>query len=153
MKTGQVIGIFISPQKGLPMQALEKAEAIAGKGLKGDRYFGQEGTIKKGIRHVTLIEEEALAAVWRDYSLEFFPIETRRNLLTRNVSLNHLVGKAFQVGDVILRGIELSEPCGYLEKLSGKKIREALIHRGGLRAEIVASGEIKIGMPVLEILP
>jgi MOSC domain-containing protein YiiM len=145
---GIVVGIFVGSEKGMPMQSVDHAQAIAGEGLLGDRYLAKAGTIKKGIRHVTLIEEEAIKAASLDYKIPFEPIETRRNILTRNVALNHLVGKEFRVGDVLMRGVELCEPCGHLERVCGKKIKESLIHRGGLRAEIITSGTIRIGSQI-----
>jgi len=140
----QIIGIFVAPEKGASMQSVERVMAKAGVGLVGDRYFSKVGTFKKKIHDVTLLEEEAILAVKRDYEIDFAPIESRRNLLTRGIALNHLVGAFFRVGNVRMRGVELSEPCGYLERLTGKKIREALVHRGGIRAEILEDGELAL---------
>jgi MOSC domain-containing protein YiiM len=133
------------------LQRIEKAEAIAGRGLVGDRYFLKEGTFsaKDGPdREVTLIEAEALEGLAREYQIELAPNQTRRNLLTRGVPLNHLVGKTFKVGNVILRGIRLCEPCGHLEKLTCKGVEKGLIHRGGLRAQIVEGGVLEVGAVV-----
>jgi hypothetical protein len=99
-------------------------------------------------RQVTLIEMEALEALARDYHISLLPIESRRNIATRGVALNHLVGKRFRVGEAVLLGMELCEPCGYLEQKSGKPVRLGLIHRGGLRAQILESGRIRVGDPV-----
>src|SRR5438874_415595 len=80
----------------------------------------------------------------KEYKLPFTHPDPRRNLLTAGVPLNHLVGKTFRVGEVVLRGIELCEPCGHLEKLTCAGIKRALIHRGGLRAQILRGGELRV---------
>jgi MOSC domain-containing protein YiiM len=95
-----------------------------------------------------LIESEALAALQRDYEIALSGASTRRNLLTRGVPLNHLVGKEFRVGSCILRGTGLCEPCGYLEKMTQKGVMKGLIHRGGLCAEIVQGGTLRAGDPI-----
>lgn len=148
---GQLIGIYVSPQKSKELQAVEAAEAVAGRGLAGDRYFLKEGTFspKDGPdREVTLIEIEALEGLEREYKIALPPHQTRRNLLTRGVPLNHLVGKTFTVGPVVLHGIRLCEPCGHLEKLTCKGVEKGLLHRGGLRAQIVTGGALKVGAAV-----
>jgi MOSC domain-containing protein YiiM len=156
MFEGKLEAIFIGPTKAGPMQRVETAEAVAGGGLKGDRYSIGDGTFSKtssasstkhypADRQITLIEVEALEAAERDYELPIDAGQTRRNLLVRGVPLNHLVEKEFFVGDVRIRGLRLCEPCGHLEKLTKKGIKSALIHRGGLRAEILGSGALKIG--------
>src|SRR5262245_57036884 len=123
MFNGKLAGIFVVATKGKELQSLPKVEAVASRGLIGDRYFAKEGTFsaKDGPdREVTLIESEALEGLAREYQIELQPHQTRRNLLTRGVPLNHLVGKTFKVGNVVLRGIRLCEPCGHLEKLTCK---------------------------------
>ncbi len=147
----EVVSIHIAAEAGAPMQAVTEVEAVAGKGLRGDRYFSQHGTYsgKHDLsRQVTLIEVEALEALARDYHISLLPIESRRNIATRGVALNHLVGKRFRVGEALLLGVELCEPCGYLEQKSGKPVRLGLIHRGGLRAQILESGRIRVGDPI-----
>jgi len=148
MLAGSLVGIFITHQSALPMQAVAEVQALAGRGLAGDRYAAGEGTFAKPndpTRHVTLIEQEAIDAARRDYEIELAPVETRRNLLTAGVPLNHLVGRTFRVGGALLRGLELCEPCGHLEKLTRPGVKKALVHRGGLRAEIVEGGPLKVG--------
>jgi MOSC domain-containing protein YiiM len=129
------VHIFIAEKRGQPMRSVESADALASGGLKGDRKPQQ----------VTLIESEAIEAATRDYVLELEPIETRRNILTRGVALNHLVGQDFSVGPVRLRGLELCEPCSHLEGLTRKGVLRALIHRGGLRAQVLEGGTIRVG--------
>ncbi len=151
MFQGQLIGIFIAPRKGQGLEPIDKVEAVAGKGLVGDRYFLKEGTYsaKDGPdRQVTLIEVEAIAGLENEYHIELPPNQARRNLLTQGVPLNHLVGKTFKIGNVVLRGIRLCEPCGHLEKLTCKGVEKGLIHRGGLRAEIVSGGVLTVGVEI-----
>jgi MOSC domain-containing protein YiiM len=101
-------------------------------------------------QEVTLIEQEALEAAQREYDLPLTHAESRRNLLTSGVPLNHLVGRRFTIGSVVLEGVKLCEPCGYLERFTGKKVIEALRHRGGLRARIVQGGVLRVGDPIAE---
>jgi len=150
--SGQVVGIFISPRGGAGMSSLGEVRAVQGKGLEGDRYFERVGTYsdRPGTgREVTLIESEAVEAADRDYGLRLGPGDPRRNVVTAGVSLNHLVGQEFMVGEVRLRGMRLCEPCDHLAELTGQPVVKALIHRGGLRAEIVSGGIIRVGDPVL----
>ena len=94
---------------------------------------------------MTLIESEAIEALKRDYGVEIAAALARRNLVTRGVALNHLIERQFTVGAVTLRGTRLCDPCAHLEKLSRKGALRGLIHRGGLRAEIITGGVIRIG--------
>lgn len=135
----KLVGIYIAEAEGAPMLSREEVRAVAGRGLEGDRYFGQDK------KQVTLIEREALEALARDYKLELPLHGSRRNLLTEGVPLNHLVGREFTVGTVRMRGLKLAEPCAYLEKLSGLPVMKGLVHRGGLRAEILTEGVLRIG--------
>ncbi len=149
---GHLTGIFIARRKGDFLQSVERIEAVAGRGLLGDRYFLKEGTFsdKDGPdREVTLLEMEALEGLAREYEITLAPAQARRNLLTRGVPLNHLVGKQFAVGPVILRGIRLCEPCGHLERLTVVGVKRGLVHRGGLRAQVVGGGMLEIGTTVL----
>jgi MOSC domain-containing protein YiiM len=130
------------------MQTVNSVQAVVGLGLQGDRYFNKAGTFSKDPgsgRDVTLIESEAIEALRRDYKIEIDNARARRNLVTRGVALNHLVGRRFSVGAVTLRGTRLCDPCAHLEKLTGPGVLRGLIHRGGLRAEIVSGGVIKVG--------
>ena len=131
------------------MEACQRVEALTGQGLVGDRYATGQGTFQKGPtqppEQVTLIEREAIDSACRDYSVAVTHLDTRRNLLTQDVPLNHLVGREFFIGEVVLRGIELCEPCGHLEKLTYPNIKQSLLHRGGLRAEIVQGGHLQVG--------
>ncbi len=145
---GAVVSIFIAPSGSAPMAPVREARAHPGKGLQGDRYFKQLGTFsnKPGpAREVTLIESEAIDALQRDYQIGLKPSETRRNIVTRGVALNHFVGRDFRVGEATLRGIRLCEPCSHLERLTREGVQQALVHRGGLRAQVLSEGVIRIG--------
>jgi len=141
----KVVSIFIADQESQPTRRVGRIRAVAGKGLEGDRYFdilSKDGKFQKTGRHATLIEAEALDALTREYGITLAPEESRRNLVTRGVALNHLVGVEFQVGEAVLRGMRLCEPCEHLEKMTRPGVRKGLIHRGGLRAEVVRDGLI-----------
>src|SRR5262245_37545165 len=146
---GELVGIWVAPAEGAPMEARTEVQALAGKGLEGDRYASAAGRysgtrIEDSQRAVTLIEREAIDQAIEQYGTELSEGETRRNLVTTGVALNHLVGREFTVGDVRLRGFNLSHPCAYLEGLTRTGVREMLVHRGGLRAEILTDGELRV---------
>lgn len=143
---GMVEGIFITDKNGTPLRAVDSVRAVPGKGPRGDRNFFESGSPEKEFdRQITLIESEAIEGARREYEVQLAPSETRRNILTRGVALNHLVGKEFTVGTVRLKGTLLCEPCGHLEKLTRPNVRKSLIHRGGLCAQILTEGDIRVG--------
>jgi MOSC domain-containing protein YiiM len=141
---GRVEHIHIADVTGGPVHALDAVDAVARVGLAGDRNHRKVGDTKPG-RDLTLIEAEEVEALARDHGLELAPGESRRNITTRGVRLNDLVGKEFYVGDVLVRGIKLCEPCEYLQALLGKPILEPLTHRAGIRADILSDGRISVG--------
>jgi MOSC domain-containing protein YiiM len=145
-----VIAIYIGPRTGAPMLSTPSVQALAGQGLEGDRKCRKADGTKPPdpAREVTLIESEALEALEREDGIGLDPSQTRRNLVTRDVPLNHLVGREFRVGSVPLRGLRLCEPCGHLESLTRPGVKAALTHRGGLRAQLLGDGEIRVGDPV-----
>lgn len=149
MKPGRVEAIHITDTAEAAMRGVAEVTAIAGLGLEGDRYATKKGSFSakdKPGRQVTLVEAEAIEALERELGLVLAPGETRRNLVTRGVALNHLVGRDFRVGEACLRGHELCEPCGDLARMTGKpSILAGLVHRGGLRAEILEGGRIRVG--------
>jgi len=148
---GSVVQIFISPEKGELTDSITQANIEAGFGITGDRYENTRSrhSIKKGYPNsVTFIEVETFEAIARDYKTPLDPSECRRNIVTRGVPLNHLIGKKFWVGDIEFRGFELAEPCAYLEKILDKPVIKLLRHRGGLRAEALNSGDISIGTKI-----
>jgi MOSC domain-containing protein YiiM len=145
---GNVVSIHIAAAGAAPMKSLPQVQALEGQGLEGDRYANKLGTYSNepgSGRDVTLIEIEAIEALQRDYQIALEPGLTRRNLVTRGVYLNHLIDREFCVGAVVLRGTRLCDPCTHMEKLTVKGALRGLIHRGGLRAEIVKGGIIRVG--------
>ena len=137
------------------MQALDEVRATPGRGLEGDRYFEGTGAWSNHPgegRQITLVEMEAIDDLAAEKNIALQPAETRRNLVTRGVPLNHLVGKQFLVGDVRLVGIRLCEPCHYLEEMTTKGVLAGLIHRGGLRANVLTSGVIRVNDSVTEVV-
>jgi MOSC domain-containing protein YiiM len=145
---GRLEYIYIAEKASAPMRALPEARLTAGVGIDGDRYATGKGYYSKtprSDRQVTLIEIETLEALQRDHAIDLGPAETRRNLTTREVPLNHLVGKRFRVGSVLLYGVRLNVPCKYLEQVTGKPVYEPLVHRSGLNCEIVEGGVIRAG--------
>lgn len=147
MGSGRVVGVFVGTQARQPLAAVSEVRAEPGQGLEGDRYWARQGTFWKPVpdREVTLIEEEALEALARESGVELEPRDARRNIATRGVRLNDLVGGRFRVGEVVLEGIRLCEPCSHLESLVGRKLRPMLNGHGGLRARIIAGGVIHVG--------
>lgn len=146
---GAVVSVHIGSVAGEPMMEVARAQAIEGTGLAGDRYAEGAGTYsrKKGPdRQVTLIEIEAIEALARDLDIHLDAGQSRRNIVTRGVPLNHLVGADFQVGEARMRGVRLNEPCGYFENLMGiKGLSAALVNRSGLNAQVLSAGAIRSG--------
>jgi MOSC domain-containing protein YiiM len=148
--------ICLASKAGEPIREVAEAHAVPGRGLEGDRYFDGCGTWSNhpgSGREVTLIEIEAIDAVKREAGIELAPHSARRNLVTRGVPLNHLVDRQFRVGEVVLRGLRLCEPCSYLEGITQPGLKAALAHRGGLRAIIVESGVIRAGDTIEGLIP
>jgi MOSC domain-containing protein YiiM len=130
---------------------VESARAISGRGLEGDRYAAGEGTFSGGTgdgRALTLIEAEVLEAMQLPDGSRLGAAEARRNLVTRGISLNPLVGRRFTVGDVECEGRRLCEPCAHLQRLTSPGVLRGLVHRGGLRADILSDGVIEVGATV-----
>jgi MOSC domain-containing protein YiiM len=145
--SGIVEAIHIAAAAGEPVRAVEAVNARAGVGLDGDRYAYGRGHYQddRVSRDLTLIAAEALEALAREHGIELAVGETRRNLTTRGISLNALVGRRFWVGDVLCQATRLCEPCQYLADLTGKPLLRPLVHRGGLRADILSGGVIRQG--------
>lgn len=152
---GTVEAIHLAPAAGASVEARDSVEAVAGRGLRGDRYFAEAGTFSGragGGREITLIESEAVDAIAREADVDLAPGEHRRNVTTRGVALNHLVDEQFRVGDAVCLGVRLCEPCSHLQSLVGQPdVLPALVHRGGLRAEIAEGGSIAVGDAVSRI--
>jgi MOSC domain-containing protein YiiM len=151
MWQGTVEAIHIAGEATEPPRAVAQARAVAGLGLEGDRYYFGTGTYSKHPgdgREITLIEAEAIEALAREAKIELPAGASRRNIVTRGVPLNHLVGHRFRVGEVLLQGTRLCEPCAHLGALAGKGVLPGLVHRGGLRTVIVEEGTINVGDPI-----
>ena len=154
MSEGRVEAIYIGPDTAGPLGEVPEVEAVAGKGLVGDRKHWDalaEGKREEPGRNITLIEAEALEALAEEHGIELGPAESRRQIITRGARLNPLVGKHFLVGEVECVGIELCEPCAHLQSLTQPGVMRGLVHRGGLRADIMKGGTIRPGDSVREI--
>ena len=144
---GELLHIHVALNAAAPMNALIEGRLVAGLGIEGDRYATGLGTYSKKQhidRQVTLIEVEVLEALARDRNIDLAPHEHRRNLTTRGVPLNHLVGRYFRIGDCVLYGGRLNVPCLYLENLVAKKVFKPLLNRSGLNCRIVSGGIVRI---------
>jgi len=122
---------------------VERVRAVAGKGLEGDRYFAPDGAITG--EAITLIAAEALEGLRADTGIELSHEASRRNVLTRGIDVNALIGRRFTLGEVLCEGIELCEPCNHLKQLTEDGILRGLVHRGGLRADVLEGGTIAQG--------
>ncbi len=152
-RVGTVETVYITEDTGEDPTARESVRAVADRGLEGDRYYTGGGIYNERDdlepSDVTLIESEAILAAREDYDVDLTCGEHRRNIVTRDVALNHLVGKPFRVGEAIIEGIELCEPCSYMESLAAESdAAEALKHRGGLDARIIESGAVEAGAEI-----
>ena len=149
---GTVEALAIAPAAEADMQLLEVARAVAGRGLDGDRYAARAGTFTpRGDQRpgydLTLMAAEVLDELTAAGVAVDFPA-TRRNVLTRGIDVNALVGRTFRIGDVVCEGLRLCEPCVHLDRLSGPGLLRPLIHKGGLRADVLTDGEIRPGAPI-----
>ncbi len=145
---GYVQDIYICPKKGGPMQAVREVEAIGGFGLKGDRYAAASGSWNKGEfgkRQVTLIN-----GIFFEGS-GFTFADSRRNIITYNVELMWLIGREFVIGSAIFRGVKYCDPCSRPSRLSGnpRDFAVAFSDRGGLVAEIIQDGIIRVRDPII----
>ena len=151
---GTVEAIHIAAAAGAPMRSLARVRAIAGVGLEGDRYAtgtGNWSANRKVDREITLVAAEELERLSDAFGVELEPGATRRNVTTRGIDVNALVGRRFSIGPAICEGTRLCEPCVYLAELIAKPILEPLVHRAGLRARILDGGEIRVGDEVIAL--
>lgn len=152
MWEGHVVSIQVTGEASAPMESRSEARGVPGRGLEGDRYFQGTGFYSQrpsvGGREVTLIEMETLQALDQTLGIKLSAVESRRNIATSGVPLNHLVDREFWVGEVRMRGTRLCEPCKHLEELTQPGVMGGLIHRGGLRARILTEGIIRVGDPI-----
>ena len=147
---GTVEAMLLAPDAESPLARVEKASAVAGRGLLGDRYALGHGTFSGEGRgyQLTLIEAEALEALVAE-GIAVTWEDARRNIVTRGIQLNALVGRRFAVGEVECVGRRLAEPCAHLQRLAPVGVLRGFVHRGGLRADIVSGGTIRVGDAVV----
>jgi MOSC domain-containing protein YiiM len=145
---GIVVAIQIGRLAEGRLESVPEVRAVPGKGLEGDRYFRGEGSFSRnpgGGRQVTLVASEMLELLQSEHGIALPASETRRNLVTKGVSLNELVDRVFQVGSVRMKGVRLAEPCSHLERLTQPGVIKGLVHRAGLRADILDEGVLRVG--------
>lgn len=144
---GSVEAILIAREAAGSMTRRERVTGRAGRGLEGDRYFEGRGTFSNTYARghdLTLIEAETLDELaLPDGPLA--PEEARRNIVTRGIDLNALVGKRFRIGDVECFGQRLCQPCAHLERVTDRTLMRQLAHKGGLRADVLSDGELRVG--------
>jgi hypothetical protein len=140
---GTVEGIWVSASAGQAAQAVGSVRALAGQGLEGDRHANGTGTFPSGLpgSALTLVEAE----VCESFAPPLDAAEHRRNVLTRGIELNRLVGHEFRIGVVRCRGMRLCEPCTVVQRYASRPVLRQLVHRGGLRADILEDGVIQVG--------
>ena len=147
--TGSVVSLFTVDRRAAPMKKVEQFNALAGRGIEGDRYFLGTGTYSKSPqpgRQVTLIKSEVLESLKDKFEITVKPEESRRNVLTRGIEINDLIGAEFFVGPVRLRAHRITQPCLYLEKLLDQPgLYKELWDNGGISCEILSDGVIKEG--------
>jgi hypothetical protein len=146
LAAGTVEALAVAGAAAKPARLLQTARALAGQGLEGDRHVAGTGTFPSGLpgSALTMIEAE----VCESFEPTLTPGEHRRNVVTRGIDLNALVGHEFTIGDVRCRGMRLCEPCTVVQRYAGRPVLRPLVHRGGLRADILRDGEIRVGDPV-----
>jgi hypothetical protein len=137
---GRVEALVLAPAAEAPVVLVDEAVAVAGRGLEGDRYAAGAGTFASGRpgSALTLVDAAVLDSFDRD-------LDHRRNVVVRGTDLNALVGREFTLGEARCRGRRLCEPCAHLDRLNGGGILRPLVHRGGLRADVVSDGTVRVG--------
>ena len=153
---GDIVGLYISEVKTGPMKPVATATALSGRGLLGDRYAAKAGTFTPRSDRLrgydlTLIESEILERVTFPDGSDLTAPESRRNVVTRGIDLNALVGREFTIGSVRALGQRLCEPCVHLQRLTRPGVIAGLVHQGGLRADILSGGEIRLGDPIAAV--
>ena len=148
--SGAVVKLFIAPVGGVTMEAVEEVEALAGQGIEGDRYCKRTGYWTDVDEcEVTLIESEALEEIVAAKGISVEQGEHRRNLVTRGIRLDDLLGKRFQIGTAVLEYDRPRPPCGYIETLTEPGMTRSLLGRGGICARVVESGTIRANDPIV----
>jgi MOSC domain-containing protein YiiM len=141
---GAVVHIFVAPRRGAPMKHLQEVYALAGEGLAGDRYADRANRYAAD-GQITLIQSEYISAFAAELGNDFTPDLPRRNIVTSGVTLNDLRGRRFRVGEAVVEGLELCEPCRLFAKRTHRAVLKFFVGKGGLRGRILTSGRIRIG--------
>jgi MOSC domain-containing protein YiiM len=147
--TGHITAIYVAPAKHAEQIAIDAVQLKAGKGIVGDRFFGLRH--QQALRNLTLIEWEVIEEFNKTFSVMLPLNATRRNLITKDIRLNNMVGKTFKIGQVVCQGIELCEPCKVMARhfpatsLSQAEIIRAFTQKGGIRAEVLTDGAVQLG--------
>jgi MOSC domain-containing protein YiiM len=146
---GEVLHIHIAPKSEEGVMSVPEARAVAGRGLEGDRYYEKLGAFsEKGGpgREATIVSGEAVAAFEAEYGVQLGDGGHRRNVTTRGIDVNELVGVDFRIGEAVFRGVRLCEPCDHLQRVTGiESVLPGLVKRGGLRCDVIQDGMIRIG--------
>jgi MOSC domain-containing protein YiiM len=141
---GTVEGIFWGAVDEAPLEPAQEVKVAAGGGIEGDRY---------GDRDITLFEAEAIEGLRADTGIELAPNEVRRNVMTRGIALNDLLGRRIRIGAVEAVVTELCHPCSHLQQLTQPGVLRGLVNRGGLNADVVSGGSIRVGDPIEDLGP
>ncbi|NQZ54746.1 MAG: MOSC domain-containing protein [Piscirickettsiaceae bacterium] len=146
---GIIKEILLAETASGSLHSVSAVEIKAGKGIVGDRYYSTQGTFSEALKdlpdfEITLIEQEQIDSFNDKTNLDYSGVDFRRNIVTKDIRLNELVGKEFSIGQARLRGIRLCEPCTHLSKLIGPEVLQYMVHKAGLRAQILVSGDIRI---------
>lgn len=147
-RRGRVEAIYRYADSGVPGELITSARLLAGVGIEGDRYALGKGHFQSEGRWgqaLTLIEAEAIERLASEHGVEMPVVQARRNIVTRNIDLNSLMGKRFRIGGLLCQGSRLAEPCAWLQKTTPAGMLRGLVHRGGLRADILEDGTIQHG--------
>ena len=138
----KIIGLGVAKNNNQKIEELSKAEVIAGKGIIGDRHFHENNSVRS---QITLIESENIDYYNNKFKTSYYYLDFRRNVITKGIELNNLVGKKLLIGNIKVEGNDLCRPCKHLEEtLNGKDIIKEFLRRGGLRCEILTSGTINL---------
>ena len=152
---GIVEDILICEKAGEDLNSIDTASMIQGRGIVGDRYYLKQGTFSEALEEkadfeVTLIEIEEIESFNRKTKLGYLPAVFRRNIVTKGIRLNDLVGREFKINDTILYGVRLCEPCAHLASILGDSIMSHMVHKTGLRAVVKKSGSVRLGSAVIQ---
>ena len=144
--SGHVEAINVRETSEAAAVSVQRVRLVSGRGVEGDRYYAPAGAGSG--EALTLIAAEALEGLEADTGIRLSAADSRRQVLTRGIDLNALVGREFTVGSVRCRGVELCEPCAHLQSVTQDGVLKGLVHRGGLRADVLNDGDVAVGDPV-----